>query len=1234
MELQRVFEPWYGSRRVAAISALGIGGTNAHIIIESGPHAVKSPMAVSEKAPICIPFSAYSQDGLRKEVEGLIKFLRISPDSVDLASVAYTLGVFRPSLPYRTVVEVTSSLPDAAIAQLANIDFEDVNECSGACECVTLVCPGQGLALPQPGMVFIEPEIVALLGEDPVLTYHRQPNPVTAQVALFAISYSTVLRILRIIPETTRIQLLGASLGEWVAATVCGVMPLKQALQIVRLRARLITEGNTGKMLAINGLTLEDLSQLPSGVEVACANADKRIVVSGPPESIESFKATLKVPCKVLDTAGAFHSTYVDRAVAVLEKEIPVLVPDLRKPCKYNLISTATHVDGECDFASARYWCRQTRRTVMLGRALKEAGESGTMFIDVGPGAGMRTLIRECVPSAAVLCAARYYDKTDDVLRGAMWSKGILSKAPVPEKEGLSRVLSLPTRGWRRTKCWPADRDTSRDSHPASSASDVTSMMYIEDWKDLPVTPPSVDNGTSRELAGIRLLGRVPSCGDVMWCRDVSEFDVAVKSLGRAIVVVDAEDDSDPISPLGNVIKFVQESLIPNGRLLSHMDTFLVIRDCQCASSVVGFARSLMSEHGSNLGLRIVRVLDMKNLPSFIELPSLGEYKVADGTVKLRQLCRSPPATPRADLRQQLGDGVIVITGGFGGLGQLVAKWAADNLSCNKIVLLGRAASSSLSSLSLQCPVDVRIADVSNSASLIDAVSEYRGMVTVVFHCAGVVEDAVVENAPSDYQELYRAVAAKVLGPVNLVKALGSGPRYVLFSSSSSAFGNPGQSVYAAANSASDYFAEKSSADVLSIQWGGWSKSIASSMSAKYNINPTAGEHFLQPREGLQAMGNLLSSLVDGHLKSRSVVVANISDWQNYLSAAGLPREAPLWAQLLPKPGPDWVPSIGQVAANCRLRWMIDHATEGGVVVPATAMILWLIGYPRASTGGLEQVAFHKVLWVDKGQHIETTRGEVRDGEIVYASATRKESKRVGPNYVRRALTESSSRSGDSWTEVDVADLYQHFADAGFPYGPSFRLLRSAKRCEGIVVATVSDGRHLAAVMDACTHACALLDPSAFGGYPKAIRCVHFETETPDGEGGTDWEVVVKKSGVNVLACSFDLVLHQPSSGQWITFEGFTMQTTMPTNSLYVYRQEEAQTLGIDDVRSRILNSGIMRPMIGPIDIPDEHSVPQQYGEYVITPSGNGNLDATFAPVRVDDGIVPPGKAQLFSRRC
>ncbi|EER09026.1 hypothetical protein Pmar_PMAR010363, partial [Perkinsus marinus ATCC 50983] len=403
-------------------------------------------------------------------------------------------------------------------------------------------------------------------------------------------------------------------------------------------------------------------------------------------------------------------------------------------------------------------------------------------------------------------------------------------------------------------------------------------------------------------------------------------------------------------------------------------------------------------------------------------------------------------------------------------------------------------------------------------------------------------------------------------------------------------------------------------------------------MSAKYNINPTAGEHFLQPREGLQAMGNLLSSLADGHLKSRSVVVANISDWQNYLSAAGLPREAPIWAQLLPKPGPGWVPSIGQVAANCRLGWMIDHATEGGVVVPATAMILWLIGYPRSATGVLEKVAFHKVLWIDKGHHIETTRGEVRDGETVYASATRKESKRVGPNYVRRALTESSSRSGDSWNEVDVADLYQHFADAGFPYGPSFRLLRSAKRCEGIVVATVSDGRHLAAVMDACTHACALLDPSAFGGYPKAIRCVHFETGTSDGKGCTDWEVVVKKSEVNVLACSFDLVLHQPSSGQWITFEGFTMQTTMPTSSLYVYRQEKAHTLGTDDVRSRILNSRIMRPMIGPIDIPDEHSVPQEYGEYVITPSGNGNLDATFAPVRVDGGIVPPGFVRVRAR--
>ncbi|KAF4738661.1 hypothetical protein FOZ63_015206, partial [Perkinsus olseni] len=305
-----------------------------------------------------------------------------------------------------------------------------------------------------------------------------------------------------------------------------------------------------------------------------------------------------------------------------------------------------------------------------------------------------------------------------------------------------------------------------------------------------------------------------------------------VRSLGRAVVLVDPEPDADPISLLGDVIDFVQRSLIPNSRLLSRMDTVLVIRDCQCASPVIGFARSLLSEHGADLGLRIVRVLNTNDIPSLAHLPNLGEFRVVDGKIKVRQLARDPQRTPKSDLKEHLPDGVVVITGGFGGLGRLVAKWAADNLRCSKIVLVSRSASSQPSSFGLSCPVDVRAADVSSRDSLVSALSEYRGTVTTVFHCAGVVEDTLVEHAPSVYEELYQAVAAKVLGPVNLVEALGSEPRYVLFSSSSTAFGSPGQSVYAAANAASDFFAENSAADVLSIQWGGWSKSIAGSMSA------------------------------------------------------------------------------------------------------------------------------------------------------------------------------------------------------------------------------------------------------------------------------------------------------------------------------------------------------------------------------------------------------------------
>ncbi|KAF4713879.1 hypothetical protein FOZ62_022426, partial [Perkinsus olseni] len=71
MELQRVFEPWTGSPRVATVSALGIGGTNAHVIIESGPQLPRARSPASEGHPIYIALSSYDQEGLQEEARAL-----------------------------------------------------------------------------------------------------------------------------------------------------------------------------------------------------------------------------------------------------------------------------------------------------------------------------------------------------------------------------------------------------------------------------------------------------------------------------------------------------------------------------------------------------------------------------------------------------------------------------------------------------------------------------------------------------------------------------------------------------------------------------------------------------------------------------------------------------------------------------------------------------------------------------------------------------------------------------------------------------------------------------------------------------------------------------------------------------------------------------------------------------------------------------------------------------------
>lgn len=202
-----------------------------------------------------------------------------------------------------------------------------------------------------------------------------------------------------------------------------------------------------------------------------------------------------------------------------------------------------------------------------------------------------------------------------------------------------------------------------------------------------------------------------------------------------------------------------------------------------------------------------------------------------------------PSAAPASSGAQRMPwkeRGVYLITGGAGGLGLIFAAEIARQTRGATLILTGRTpmndriqdAINPLAALGAEvdyCMLDV--CDRQGVEALIASVIAKYGAINGVLHCAGVLRDSyMLKKSPADFLAV---LAPKVQGTVNLDLALASHPLdfLVLFSSTAAALGNPGQVDYVTANSFMDAYAHYRQRQVglqirmgrsLSINWPLW----------------------------------------------------------------------------------------------------------------------------------------------------------------------------------------------------------------------------------------------------------------------------------------------------------------------------------------------------------------------------------------------------------------------------
>ncbi|SEB03881.1 type I polyketide synthase [Alkalimonas amylolytica] len=410
-------QPWLpvgGDVLRAGISSFGIGGTNAHLIVEEAPQIPPSDAGRSHQL---ILLSAKTATALETMKQNLHQFLQQQP-SVNLADLAYTLQLGRRHFEYKfaAVASSVQELEQKLAGDEHRFTLHTVQKTSQRELC--FMFPGQGSQYIRMGRALYQTEalfrsevdrcisLVQPLLEDDLLqmlypaegqeqqaeTLLRQTR--YAQPALFITSYALVqlLASWQIKPD----RMIGHSIGEYVAACVAGVFSLADALALVVKRGQLMQQMQPGLMLSVP-LSVADIQPFLGDEIWHCVqNGPESQVLGGSPAAIKQLQQQLdeaQVSATELHTSHAFHSGMMEPALAEFSAFLGGL--QLQTP-KLPFISNRSGQWAGSEVTTAEYWTEHLRHTVRFADGISTllADNPEQVFIEVGPGQTLSTLLR------------------------------------------------------------------------------------------------------------------------------------------------------------------------------------------------------------------------------------------------------------------------------------------------------------------------------------------------------------------------------------------------------------------------------------------------------------------------------------------------------------------------------------------------------------------------------------------------------------------------------------------------------------------------------------------------------------------------------------------------------------------------------------------------------------------------------------------------------------------------
>lgn len=488
-------QPWTTENGIpcrAGVSAFGIGGTNAHVILEEPPEVDLVP-SETERPLHLLCLSGKTEKALSELVAKYETHLEGSPNQ-SLADICFTANAGRTHHNYRIgiVADSTQDLREQLADFSAGEDFSEViTKCStNNPPKIAFLFTGQGsqyigmgrelydtqptfrqtldscdrllrpyLEMPLLDVLYPEKGVSSPLNE----TAYTQP-------VLFAFEYALAQLWLSwgIKPDAV----IGHSLGEYVAACIAGVFSLEDAIKLVAERGRLMQAlPSNGEMVAILANAELVKAAMPTAssanapyqpnVVISAINSPEETVISGTSEAISAVLSDLQ-PQKLwthkLTVSHAFHSPLM---APILNDFRQIAAQITYAEPQIELISTVTGESAQItDMGDAEYWCNQILQPVNFESGINTLSALQIdIFLEIGAHSPLIQMGRRCLPeTTAVWLSSLHKERSNwqqllSSLKALYVHGADVDWAAFDQDYSRRRVL-LPTYPFQRQRYW------------------------------------------------------------------------------------------------------------------------------------------------------------------------------------------------------------------------------------------------------------------------------------------------------------------------------------------------------------------------------------------------------------------------------------------------------------------------------------------------------------------------------------------------------------------------------------------------------------------------------------------------------------------------------------------------------------------------------------------------------------------------------------------------------------